>query len=145
MYTTTPPSELSRAKHGLQLVITIIIRFLNIINGYNDRSRVGDMYIRKLFYASILYYYDKFGDTEIEKAARICFLFSYHIRLSNERISMTTVDNKAKDKNQLFYIIKNAVHPSEVLSFKISKPEHSKLKDIEQLQDDYLEEYNDYR
>jgi hypothetical protein len=39
-----------------------LVGLMEIINGYDGRSRKGDHYVRNLFLCSVMFYYDKFGD-----------------------------------------------------------------------------------
>jgi hypothetical protein len=96
-----------------------LIGLMVIINGYEGRSRKGDHYVRNLFLCSVMFYYDKFGDAELSKAARLCFLWSYRIRLELNRVAIESIDNHAKARGELFDVIKRALHPYDVLSFPI--------------------------
>lgn len=97
-----------------------LVGLMEIINGYGGRSRKGDHYVRNLFLCSVMFYYDKFGDAELSKAARLCFLWSYRIRLELNRVGIESIDNHAKEPGQIFDVIKRALHPYDVLSFPIA-------------------------
>lgn len=99
---------------------------LQTINNYEGRNRTGDHYIRNLFYCTIIYYYDKFGDVELKKAGEICFIWSYRIRLEQNRVVIESIDNEARHDLGLFHTIKQALHPHDVLSYKI-KPMPDKI------------------
>jgi hypothetical protein len=66
-----------------------------------------------------MYYYDKFGDIELNKAADLCFVWSYRLRLELQRIGIESVDNHARSSNGLFKIINKSIHPQQVLSANI--------------------------
>ncbi|MEF1337556.1 DUF262 domain-containing protein [Vibrio rotiferianus] len=85
---------------------------------YKGSNRKGDSYVRNLFLCAVMYYYDKFGDVELEKAAQICYRWSYFLRLELQRIGMESVDNHAKARSGLFRTINKAVHPQQVLSYQ---------------------------
>lgn len=89
---------------------------------YQGRHRVGDHYVRKLFYCAVLYYYDRFGQTELERAANLCFRWAYRIRLEKQRVTQESIDNAAKGKDSLIRAIGRAQHPHEVLSVHIENP-----------------------
>jgi len=85
---------------------------------YKGGNRKGDSYVRNLFLCAVMYYYDKFGDVELEKVAQICYRWSYFLRLELQRIAIESVDNHAKARSGLFRAISKAVHPQQVLNFQ---------------------------
>jgi hypothetical protein len=87
---------------------------------YDGSGRKGDRYVKNLFVCALMYYYDKFGDIELNKAADLCFIWSYRLRLDLQRIGIESVDNHARSSNGLFKIINKAIHPQQVLSFNMS-------------------------
>lgn len=101
---------------------------------YTGSSRKGDSYVRNLFLCAVMYYYDKFGDVELEKAAQICYRWAYYLRLYLQRIGMESVDNHAKARSGLFRAISKAVHPQQVLNFQppyIKEPKFNNAKDVQ--------------
>ncbi|MGS0675498.1 DUF262 domain-containing protein [Shewanella sp. 125m-1] len=101
---------------------------------YSGSNRKGDSYVRNLFLCAVMYYYDKFGDVELEKAAQICYRWSYFLRLELQRIGMESVDNHAKARSGLFRAISKAVHPQQVLNFQppyIKEPKFNNAKDVQ--------------
>lgn len=101
---------------------------------YAGSNRKGDSYVRNLFLCAVMYYYDKFGDVELEKAAQICYRWSYFLRLELQRIGMESVDNHAKARSGLFRVISKAVHPHQVLSYQppyINEPKFSNARDVQ--------------
>jgi hypothetical protein len=82
-----------------------------------------------------MYYYDKFGDVELEKAAQICYRWAYYLRLYLQRIGMESVDNHAKARNGLFRAINKAVHPQQVLNFNPPPIDDPKFKNAKHVQD----------
>lgn len=83
---------------------------------YKNSGRKGDRYVKNLFLCVVLYYYDKFGDVELKKAAELCFVWSYRLRLDLQRIGIESVDNHARATNGLFKVINKALHPHQVLN-----------------------------
>lgn len=83
---------------------------------YEGSYRKGDRYIKNLFMCVVIHYYDKFGEIELQKAAEICFFWSYRLRLELQRIGMDSIDNHAREAQGLFRRISKAVHPQEVLN-----------------------------
>ncbi|CEO41897.1 DUF262 domain-containing protein [Photobacterium kishitanii] len=100
---------------------------------YSGSNRKGDSYVRNLFLCAVMYYYDKFGDIELEKVAQICYRWSYFLRLDLQRIGMESVDNHAKARNGLFRAISKAVHPQQVLNFQppYKEPNFNNAKDVQ--------------
>jgi hypothetical protein len=86
---------------------------------YKGSGRKGDRYVKNLFVCVLMYYYDKFGDIELTKAAELCFVWSYYLRLDLQRIGIESVDNHARSPNGLFKIINKSIHPQQVLSANI--------------------------
>jgi hypothetical protein len=118
-----------------------------LINSYNARARMrtGDLLVRMLFENALLFYYDKFGDANQDDffaAVKVCFVWSYSIRLKERRVSILMIDNLAKSvgADNLFYIIENALTPSDVINVYLppiddeqvdSKKQALHLKEIE--------------
>lgn len=101
---------------------------------YSGSHRKGDSYVRNLFMCAVMYYYDKFGDVELEKAAQICYRWSYFLRLELQRIGMESVDNHAKGRSGLFSAIRKAIHPQQVLTFQppyIKEPNFKNAKHVQ--------------
>lgn len=109
-------------------------KFVREHANYAGSNRKGDSYVRNLFLCAVMYYYDKFGDVELEKAAQICFRWSYALRLEFQRIGMETVDNRAKDRSGLFSVISKAIHPQQVLNYQppyIKEPKFNKAEHVQ--------------
>lgn len=89
--------------------------FLLKLGTYGGRGRVGNQYVRNLFDCCLLYYLDRFGTYNIDKAFVKFFIWSYSIRLELHAVQLASVDNKAIMQNfNFFKKIREAVHPSEV-------------------------------
>ena len=95
---------------------------LNLLDNYEGQHRIGDQYVRNLFECTLLYYFDRFGDLELERAAELCFQWSYSVRLRQARVARPTVDNAALADHGLFHAIRKAVHPHEVLAYVLPQP-----------------------
>ena len=100
---------------------------INLLNTYEKRWRIGDRYVRDLFDAALLYYMDKFGFEEIDKAVKNIFLLTYQLRLTNYRVQLATIDNKALD-NSLFTSIRNALTPQEFVNMIIPKVPRTEIQ-----------------
>ena len=97
-----------------------LAKMLSSYTKYNGSGRKGDRYVKNLFICVLMYYYDKFGDIELNKAAELCFVWSYRLRLELQRIGIESVDNHARSSDGLFKIINKAIHPQQVLSANIT-------------------------
>lgn len=84
--------------------------------GHNKRS--GDQYVNNLFKCAVMHYYDKFGEHGLLNAAKICFRWSYYLRVQLQSIGMSSIDNHARDSKSVFRVIAKAIHPQQVLSFQ---------------------------
>ncbi len=92
---------------------------LKILDSYPGCGRAGDRYVRNLFCAALLFYYDKFGDYELERAAELCFAWSYRLRLTLQRVTAESIDNNGLAHDGLIRVIRNAIAPDDVLSYMI--------------------------
>ncbi len=111
-----------------------LFRFVRDHAHYAGSYRKGDSYVRNLFLCAVMYYYDKFGDVELEKAAQICYRWSYFLRLDLQRIGMETVDNHAKARNGLFSVMKKAIHPQLVLNYQPPSIKEPKFNNAQHVQ-----------
>lgn len=100
---------------------------------YSGSNRKGDSYVRNLFLCALMYYYDKFGDVELDKAAQICYRWAYFLRLDLQRIGMESVDNHARSTRGLFKVISKAIHPQQVLTFQPPPIQELRFKNAEQV------------
>ncbi|HRH54963.1 MAG TPA: DUF262 domain-containing protein [Chitinophagales bacterium] len=96
-----------------------IFRYLN--NSPN-RNRTGDQYVRMMFDCALLFYFDKFGISEINRAIERLFAWAYSLRMHLQAVRLASIDNYAIGQYeglnhgiQVFSIIKNALLPDEVL------------------------------
>lgn len=92
---------------------------LHIIASYPGTKRTGDGYIHNLFRCTLLYFYDRFGDSHIEKAAEIIFAWCYQLRLEYYSVREETIERAAQNRDGLLHRIKLAVHPDEVIKYVI--------------------------
>lgn len=112
---------------------TELAELLKTLHSYEGRHRVGDHYVRNLFYCAVLYYYDKFDNHELANAAQLCFRWAYKVRLAKQRVFPATIDNTACDRDSLFRCIHRAQHPHEVLSMLVTTPGEIKATKVDAL------------
>ena len=99
----------------------IIIENKNVLEllNYAKSRRTGDVYVRRLFQAVVLYYYDKFGDCDLNIAVRQILKWAYRIRIEQDSVRVETIENTAKDENGLLHYIDQILHSKEMLSYKV--------------------------
>lgn len=95
----------------------------NALNYSPNRHRTGDQYIRMMFDCALLFYFDKFGISEINRAIERLFAWAYSLRMHLQAVRLASIDNYAIGQYeglnhgiQVFSIIRNALHPNEVLN-----------------------------
>ena len=102
---------------------------VKMLNTYPERNRTGDIYVRELFDAAMLYYYDKFGNNNIDRAEQRIFAWAYSLRLKQSAVKLTSIDNHAKDSvNGFFTFLHQAKMPHELLNWNISVLGTDKIK-----------------
>jgi len=82
----------------------------------NKKNRTGDAYVRDFFNASLMYYLDKFGGYEINKAIFKLFIAAYSIRLTSSRVSLSTIDNEGVAGESIFKLLRNSKSPYDILN-----------------------------
>jgi hypothetical protein len=102
-------------------------KILHVLNTYGSRTRTGDKYIRTMFDCALIFYLDKFGAESLSEAIEKLFVWAYQCRLTMQVVQLATMDNYALDNN-LFERIKQAVKPSDVLSWPLLSLKNSELK-----------------
>ena len=93
---------------------------LDLLATYDKRNRIGDSYIRCLFDCLMIYYVDRFGYKDLDKATEVFFLYAYGLRLENTRVSIATVDNAAV-YGTMFKAIRDAVKNTDVTNIFIER------------------------
>ncbi|RXG21922.1 DUF262 domain-containing protein [Leeuwenhoekiella aequorea] len=112
---------------------------LETIDNYDGKNRTGDKYVRNLFNCGLIFYIDKFGTAEIERAIERIFIWAYSVRLTYYSVQLASVDNYALAYPHVFKTIKDALKPNDFLNLKIDIlsendiVESSKTKDIQTL------------
>lgn len=89
------------------------------LESYPERRRDGDKFTKMLFYAALLFYYDKFGLDSIDKAITKIFLWAYAMRLTHNSVKRTTMDNYAREENSAFRIIHSATKPLDLQNWQL--------------------------
>ena len=109
---------------------------------YEGRNRTGDCYVYNLFMCGLIYYIDKFGEYEINRAIDKIFIWAYTLRLKLQNVGLDSIDNyalnKAHSSVQLFKTIHDAISPNSILNLHLqtlskSEVRSTKTEPIEQL------------
>lgn len=114
----------------------IALRIIETIDTYEGRKRIGDEYVRMLFDCALIYYIDKFGYKEINKAIEKIFIWAYTVRLNYQNVQMASVDNFVIEELNMFRVIKDATTPEDMFGVYLQPIESissTKTKEIEQL------------
>lgn len=82
---------------------------------YNGRNRRGDRFTRNLFDCCLLYYIDKFGTYNFDKAVIKFFVWSYSLRLELQSVRDLSVDNRAKAGIGYFRAIRESIHSNDII------------------------------
>lgn len=93
---------------------------LDTLDNYEGRYRTGDGYVRNLFDCALIYYIDKFGKIDLEKAIEKLFVWAYSLRLEKYAVKLNSVDNHAKEKKSIFGKLHYAINHNEILKFNLN-------------------------
>jgi uncharacterized protein with ParB-like and HNH nuclease domain len=94
-------------------------QIFKLLKYYKNRNRIGDEYVREMFDCAVLYYWDKFGENQLDLAIEKLFIWAYSLRLELARVGLPATDNYAIGINgrlQVFEIIRNAIYPDDVIN-----------------------------
>ncbi|GAB7256968.1 DUF262 domain-containing protein [Polaribacter sp. OB-PA-B3] len=92
---------------------------IDALEVYEGRYRTGDKYVYNLFKCALIFYVDKFGLTEVDRAIEKIFLWAYTIRLKHKNVQLATMDNYATDYPFVFKRIREALKPNDFLNIRI--------------------------
>ena len=97
---------------------------LKLIEEYKGHYRTGDIYIRNMFYCALLYYVDKFGYYELDKAINKLFAWAYTLRMKLKNVGIPSIDNYALNHPphasvQLFKILRDSTNPKDILNLQL--------------------------
>ena len=86
---------------------------------YPERNRKGDIYTRNLFYAALMFYYDKFSEAGFRYAVPKIFAWAYGMRIRHHSVQLATMDNHARSNNSFFRMLHCAKSPSDVQNWYV--------------------------
>lgn len=100
-----------------------------------ESSKSQFRYVSELYLAALLYYTNKFGDSELPEAKRLLIRWAYSLRTRLRRVQMVSINNHARDLGDgksAFVLLRNADAPSDLrrLSANVAgreqEPDHMK-------------------
>jgi hypothetical protein len=81
--------------------------------------RTGDKYVYNLFKCALIFYVDKFGLNDVDRAIEKIFVWAYRLRLVHQNVQLATMDNYAIEYPFLFKRIREALKPNDFLNIRI--------------------------
>lgn len=119
-----PQGTLDSACSRTELLVKYIYR-----NQYSYRD--GESYLKDLFECITIFYMDKFGTNALDAFVEKAFIWTFYLRFEYQRLGFDSIDNYVLNNN-LFLVIKNAIHPKEVIkSDGLNLPSFQKILDFE--------------
>lgn len=98
---------------------------------YDGSHRTGDGYLRILFYAMVLMYYDKFATHGLDVALSRIFNWVFRERLDKERIDWGTIEKIVAERDGLFDVLLHAIHPEQIANFIVMPLSKSNSKSVQ--------------
>lgn len=114
-------SYYSQKNEELKEVIKHYHKLYEIYKLIDSLTGTGDGYIRRMFDCAVLFYWDKFGEADFEKAVKVMFRWAYWLRIKQYSIYIESINNHAIGNNGLpmFEIIARAIHPKEITQLRL--------------------------
>lgn len=111
-------------------------RFASSDSDYREiTSKSRYRYTSELYLAALLYYSNKFGDSELQEAKQRLFKWSFSLRTRYQRVQLVSVNNHASrvgDDQSAFVLLRDAETPSDLRNLacevrgRDQDPEHEK-------------------
>jgi Protein of unknown function DUF262 len=102
--------------------------FYNENCNYEGSGGTGDTYVRQLFEALIICYFDKFGSSDFEVFYRLLYKYAYILRLKQYSVRYNSIDKYLRENNNPFKLIENAYYPFELYGAKINSEKPDLIK-----------------
>ena len=118
-------------------------KVLKLISSYDGSWRIGDGYIRDMFYTLLFYYVDKFGEEELEKVIPQFFIWAYKLRLQLTAVQLASVDNYASEWGSMFRIVYDAKTPYDIINVNVEGVQSKQCSACERIKE-MFKEYNKY-
>lgn len=101
---------------------------LYTLDTYEGHNRIGDKYVRNLFNCALVYYIDKFGRIDLDKAIKKLFIWAYTLRLKQYSVKLVSVDNHAKDEKSVFRKLYYSINHKEILNLNLNSIKEEEIK-----------------
>ena len=82
---------------------------------YSHWWRQGDRYVRRMFDALVLCYYDRYGEQDLARAIEYIFIWAYSLRLQNASVYRQSIE-KHIDSDNAFMRLQQSLTPVEFLN-----------------------------
>ena len=107
---------------------TVEYDILNTLDTYKGHNRSGDRYVRNMFNCALVYYIDKFGKIDLDKAIKKLFIWAYNLRFKLYSVKLVSVDNYASDEKSIFRKLNYAINHNEILLLDINSIKQEDMK-----------------
>ena len=101
---------------------------LDTLDTYEGHNRIGDKYVRNLFNCALVYYIDKFGRIDLDKAIKKLFIWAYTLRLKQYSVKLVSVDDYAKDEKSVFRKLYYSINHKEILNLNLNSIKEEEIK-----------------
>lgn len=101
---------------------------LYTLDTYEGHNRIGDKYVRNLFNCALVYYIDKFGRIDLDKAIKKLFIWAYTLRFKQYSVKLVSVDNHAKDEKSVFRKLYYSINHKEILNLNLNSIKEEEIK-----------------
>ncbi len=112
-------------------------KIIELLDIYDSRSRTGDIYVRNLFDCALLFYIDKFGEIEIEKAIEKLFIWAYTLRLRQHSVQIASLDNYVIIETKLFNILRESNDHKEIINLQLEIVKEVKATNVDKLKEKF--------
>lgn len=117
---------------------------LDTLDKYEGHNRIGDKYVLDLFNCTLIYYIDKFGKIDLDKAVKKLFIWAYTLRLRQYSVKLASVDNYAIGKHEyakesLFQKLYYAINHNEILNLNLESIKEINATRVDKLLDLFKE------
>lgn len=102
-------------------------KFYKEYTNYDGSWRQGDNYVKEMFQAGIITYYDKFGEVDFEEKSKELYKWAYVLRLKLSRVSYLSINKYVKQDNQ-FEKIAKSYYPYELFKVSSRLPDEIKME-----------------
>lgn len=112
------------------------LEIMQVLNTYNPyaRGRRGDQYVRRLFNALLLCYYDRFGSHELSRAIEYIFIWAYSLRLKQQSVYLESLEKHIRENN-LFMRLQLALSPVDFLSRPLPQLKANVASNLKQVEE----------